>query len=152
MSHHACSMQVQILINAYKRHMWSSAGCARRTGFESRMFIKAWEKRCCCFRPIRGWTRDRLVLRKPWTVLQAVTGLCLSWGDVRFLKHLSSLDAMGLEVLTMLRRHLQVQKQYPSLAQKHFNGSEHTSDVLHTCCLLFVPLKASRQNHYLLWM
>lgn len=90
-------------------------------------------------------------LRKPWTVLQAVTGLCLSWGDVRFLKHLSSLDAMGLEVLTMLRRHLQVQKQYPSLAQKHFNGSEHTSDVLHTCCLmLFVPLKASRQNHYLL--
>ncbi|CAL1137508.1 unnamed protein product [Cladocopium goreaui] len=26
--------------------------------------------------------------------------------------------------LTMLRRHLQVQKQYPSLAQKHFNGSE----------------------------
>lgn len=72
-------------------------------------------------------------------------------GDVRFLKHLSSLDAMGLEVLTMLRRHLQVQKQYPSLAQKHFNGSEHTSDVLHTCCLmLFVPLKASRQNHYLL--
>lgn len=64
MSHHACSMQVQILINAYKRHMWSSAGCARRTGFESRMFIKAWEKRCCCFRPIRGWTRDRLVAQE----------------------------------------------------------------------------------------
>ena len=54
MSHHACNMQVQILMNAYKRHMWSSAGCARRTGFESRMFIKAWEKRRCCCCCSRG--------------------------------------------------------------------------------------------------
>ena len=63
-SHHICSMQVQMQMNAYRGLMLSSASCASGTKFESRMFIKAWQKTLLWFPACSGLDKDKLVAQE----------------------------------------------------------------------------------------